>query len=93
MINYSKREVKENIITLDGVLNEGIDCEELRKLCMKIVAPVPKNIKDLKTRKLLQTIIAEKSGEDAARKIVAPLFYLNDFESMFCTFNTTKRNR
>lgn len=82
-INYSKREVKENIITLDGVLNEGIDCEELRKLCMKIVAPVPKNIKDLKTRKLLQTIIAEKSGEDAARKIVAPLFYLNDLRVCF----------
>lgn len=83
LINYSKREVKENIITLDGVLNEGIDCEELRKLCMKIVAPVPKNIKDLKTRKLLQTIIAEKSGEDAARKIVAPLFYLNDLRVCF----------
>lgn len=82
-INYSKREVKENIITLDGVLNEGIDCGKLRKLCMKIVDHIPKDIKELKTRKLLQAIIAEKSGEDAARKIVAPLFYLNDLRVCF----------
>lgn len=82
-INYSKREVKENIITLDGVLNEGIDCEELRKLCLQIVDPVPKNIKDLKTRKLLQSIIATKSGEDEAKEIIAPLFYLNDLRVCF----------
>lgn len=90
-INYSKREVKENIITLDGVLNEGIDCEELRKLCMKIVNPIPKNIKDLKTRKLLQAIIAEKSGEDAARKIVAPLFYLNELRACFAHLMPQKK--
>lgn len=81
-INYSKREIEENIITLDGVLNEGINCDELRKLYMQLVNPVPKNIKDLKTRKLLQAIIAVSAG-DAAKQIIAPLFYLNDLRVCF----------
>ena len=81
-INYSKREIEENIIILDGVLNEGINCDELRKLCMQLVNPVPRNIKDLKTRKLLQAIIAVSAGDDA-KQIIAPLFYLNDLRVCF----------
>lgn len=82
-INYSKNEIKQNIITLDGVLNEGIDCEALRTLCSQIVVPPPANIKDLKTRKLLQNIIAVSAGQDDARDIIAPLFYLNDLRVCF----------
>lgn len=82
-INYSKSEVKENIITLDGVLNEGIDCDELRKLCSQIINPPPANLQELKTRKLLQNIIAVKEGQDKAKEIVAPLFYLNDLRVCF----------
>lgn len=82
-INYSRSEVKENIITLDGVLNEGIDCDELRKLCSQIVNPPPVNLKDLKTRKLLQNIIATKAGQNKAKDIIAPLFYLNDLRVCF----------
>lgn len=82
-INYSKREIEENIIVLDGVLNEGIDCDELRKLCMQLVNPVPQNIKDLKTRKLLQAIISISAGDATAKEIIAPLFYLNDLRVCF----------
>lgn len=82
-INYSKNEIKQNIITLDGVLNEGIDCEALRTLCSQIVVPPPANIKNLKTRKLLQNIISVSAGQDDARDIIAPLFYLNDLRVCF----------
>ena len=82
-INYSKNEIKQNIITLDGVLNEGIDCEALRTLCSQIVVPPPANIKNLKTRKLLQNIISVSAGQDDAKDIIAPLFYLNDLRVCF----------
>ena len=82
-INYSKREIEENIIVLDGVLNEGIDCDELRKLCMQLVNPVPKDIKKLKTRKLLEAIISISVGDAAAKEIIAPLFYLNNLRVCF----------
>lgn len=82
-INYSKREIEENIIVLDGVLNEGIDCDELRKLCIQLVNPAPPNIKDLKTRKLLQAIISISAGDATAKEIIAPLFYLNDLRVCF----------
>lgn len=77
-INYSRNEVKDNIIILDGLLNEGIDCEQLRKLYKKVVFPLPKNLKDLKTRKLLQGIIAAEAGAENAGQLMSPLFYLND---------------
>ena len=65
------------------MLNEGIDCEALRTLCSQIVVPPPANIKDRKTRKLLQNIIAVSAGQDDARDIIAPLFYLNDLRVCF----------
>lgn len=77
-VNYSKSEVKENIITLDGLLNEGIDCDALRELYKEIATDVPKNINELKTRKLLQGIIALDVGDEEAKKIIGPLFRLND---------------
>lgn len=77
-INYSRNEVKDNIIILDGLLYEGIDCEQLRELYKKVVFPLPNNLNDLKTRKLLQGIIAVKAGKENAKKLMAPLFYLND---------------
>lgn len=82
-INYSEGEIKANIITLDGVLNEGIDCEELRKLCAQVVKPNPPKLKDLKTRKLLQYILSVSAGESAAEKLVAPMFYLNGLRVYF----------
>lgn len=82
-INYSRNEVKENIIILDGVLNEGIDCEELRNLCRKIVKPLPNNLNQIKTRKLLQSIIAVKTDDESAKNIISPLFYLNDLRICF----------
>lgn len=77
-INYSRKEIKDNIIILDGLLNEGIDCEKLRDLYKKVVSPLPGNLKDLKTRKLLQGIIAVEVGVENARQLMSPLFYLND---------------
>ncbi|MCD7791397.1 MAG: hypothetical protein LUH55_12975 [Bacteroides thetaiotaomicron] len=82
-VSFSRSEVKENIIILDGMLNEGIDCNALRSLCSQIVNQPPENLKSLKTRKLLQRIIASKSGDEEAEKIVAPLFYLNDLRVCF----------
>lgn len=77
-INYSKSEIKENIIILDGLLNEGIDCNRLRELYVRVVNPLPDNYKDLKTRKLLQGIIAAVEGADFAKSMISSLFYLND---------------
>lgn len=82
-INYSKQEVEANIIILDGVLNEAINCIELRELYKKVVAVVPKNIGDLKTRKLLQGIIANIESEQKAKEMIAPLFCLNDLRVCF----------
>lgn len=82
-INYSEQELKENIITLDGLLNEGINCEELRNLYAQIISPPPQNLKSLKTRKLLQGIIAHYSNEEDAKQIISPLFYLNDLRVCF----------
>lgn len=82
-INYSAREVQDNIIILDGVLNEGIDCDQLREVYKRVVNPLPRNVNDLKTRKLLQGIIAKYQGEDEAKKLIAPLFYLNDLRVCF----------
>ena len=82
-INYSEGEIKANIITLDGVLNEGIDCDELRKLCSQVVNPNPPRLKDLKTRKLLQHILTVSAGETKAESLVAPLFYLNGLRVYF----------
>ena len=63
---------------MDGLLNEGINCNALRELYKKIVTDIPKNINELKTRKLLQGIIAFNMGEEEAKKIIGPLFRLND---------------
>lgn len=82
-INYSEGEIKANIITLDGVLNEGIDCDELRKLCSQVVNPNPPKLKDLKTRKLLQHILTVSAGETKAEELIAPLFYLNGLRVYF----------
>jgi hypothetical protein len=82
-INYSVREVQDNIIILDGVLNEGIDCDQLREVYKRVVNPLPKKVNNLKTRKLLQGIIAKYQGEDEAKKMIAPLFYLNDLRVCF----------
>lgn len=82
-VNYSESEIKENIILLDGLLNEGIDCDELRKLYVKFISPLPNNFRDLKTRKLLQGIIASKSDDNTAKKLMSPLFYLNDLRVCF----------
>ena len=57
--------------------------QTLRKLCSQIVNPPPVNLKDLKTRKLLQNIIATKAGQNKAKDIIAPLFYLNDLRVCF----------
>ncbi|MCB5442411.1 hypothetical protein [[Ruminococcus] lactaris] len=78
---YSEREVSGNIIALDGILNEGIDQDELRNLCPAV--GVTDNVKQLKTRKLLQKIIAHKEGEDKAKDIIGPLFRLNDLRVIF----------
>ncbi|MEN6489302.1 MAG: hypothetical protein ABFD66_10570, partial [Smithella sp.] len=82
-VNYSESEIKENIILLDGLLNEGIDCDELRKLYVQLISPLPNNYRDLKTRKLLQSIIASKSDDNTAKKLMSPLFYLNDLRVCF----------
>ena len=78
---FNEREVSSNIITLDGILNEGIDQEGLKSLCN--VVGVTKDISQLRTRKLLQEIIAHKEGDDKARDIIAPLFHLNDLRVCF----------
>lgn len=82
-INYSTKELEANIIVLDGVLNEAINCDELRELFKRTVSSIPKNINDLKTRKLLQGIIANNVGEEKARSKMAALFCLNDLRVCF----------
>lgn len=82
-INYSESEIKENIVVLDGLLNEGIDCKALRTLYKQLVTPLPKDIEELKSRKLLQGIIASKTSETQAKSIISPLFYLNDLRVCF----------
>jgi hypothetical protein len=83
-INFNERELRENIVLLDGVLNEGIDCAELRKLVQTKAMVTPKNIQDLKTRKLLIELIKnEGKDEKAANELVSPLFVLNDLRGVF----------
>lgn len=82
-INYAENEIKANIIILDGVLNEGIDCSNLRSLCINLICTPPKNINDLKTRKLLQLLLSTKVSEDEAKELISPLFYLNDLRVCF----------
>lgn len=78
---YSEREVSGNIIALDGILNEGIDQSALKTLCSAV--GVTDDVKQLRTRKLLQKVIAHKEGEEKAKEIVAPLFHLNDLRVIF----------
>lgn len=82
-VNYSESEIKENIILLDGLLNEGINCDELRKLFAQIVTPLPRNYANLKTRKLLKGIIGVMSDDDTANILISHLFYLNDLRVCF----------
>lgn len=81
-INYSEREIKENIILLDGILNEGIDCGELRKLYIQLGGVDDEKIKT-KTRKLLESIIALSEGKKKAHEIISPLYELNDLRVCF----------
>lgn len=82
-VNYSEKEIKENIIILDGLLNEGINCSELRKLYEEVVIKQHKDYKNFKTRKLLEGIIAEKTSKETAHELVGSLFYLNDLRVCF----------
>jgi hypothetical protein len=78
---YSEREISGNVIALDGIFNEGISQDGLRELCKQL--NVVGDVKSLKTRKLLQAIIATKEGEEKAKSIIAPLFRLNDLRVCF----------
>lgn len=80
-VSYSEREVSGNIIALDGILNEGISQDGLRELCKQL--NVTGDVKQLRTRKLLQAIIATKEGEEKAKSTIAPLFHLNDLRVCF----------
>lgn len=83
-INFNERELRENIVLLDGVLNEGIDCNELRKL-VKLKNDNPAhNIDSLKTRKLLIEF-CKSCGCDTkkAERLISPLFVLNDLRGIF----------
>lgn len=79
---YNEREVSANIIALDGILNEGISQDGLKELC-RALGKVDAEIKGLRTRKLLQIVIASKEGDETAQKIIAPLFHLNDLRVCF----------
>lgn len=80
-VSYSEREVSGNIVALDGILNEGISQDGLRDLCTALGET--SDIKQLRTRKLLQKVISTKEGEDRAKDIIAPLFHLNDLRVCF----------
>ena len=80
-VSYTEREVSGNVVALDGILNEGISQDGLKKLCKAV--GVTDDIKELKTRKLLQAVIATKEGKEKADDIVAPLFRLNDLRVCF----------
>lgn len=80
-ISYSEREVSSNVIALDGILNEGISQDGLREISRKL--NVEGDIEQLRTRKLLQGIIAKKEGVEKAKDIIAPLFHLNDLRVCF----------
>lgn len=81
-IVFSEIEITNNIIALDGVLNEAISLPALRQLAQELNIQKT-NLGELRTRKLLQEIIASKEGEAVARTIIAPLFYLNDLRVIF----------
>ncbi|MEG1531543.1 MAG: hypothetical protein RSC15_07960 [Lactococcus sp.] len=82
-IKYSEDEISRNIVSLDGLLNEGIDCDELRKIYEAVCGTPEKGYKDLKTRKLLERLIKTHNPKIDAQKVVAPLYYLNDLRVCF----------
>lgn len=81
-ISYTETELRENMIALDGLLNEGISIKGLQDLALLLTGSLSKDDKT-KTRKLLQNIIAVKEGESGAKQIIAPLFALNDLRICF----------
>lgn len=80
-LNYSESELRENMILLDGLLNEGISGDGLRSLYKKLNGTLPNN--STQTRKLLQGIIACVEDEEKAKKIIGPLYSLNDLRICF----------
>ena len=80
-LNYSESELRENMILLDGLLNEGISGDGLRSLYKKLNGTLPNN--STQTRKLLQGIIACVEDEKKANKIIGPLYSLNDLRICF----------
>ena len=82
-ISYNEDEISKNIIVMDGLLNEGIKCTELRKIYEAICESPENGYKELKTRKLLERIIKAKKPSINASEIVAPLYYLNDLRVCF----------
>lgn len=80
-LNYSESELRENMILLDGLLNEGISGDGLRLLYKKLNGTLPNN--STQTRKLLQGIIACVEDEEKAKKIIGPLYSLNDLRICF----------
>lgn len=80
-LNYTESELRENMILLDGLLNEGISGNGLRALYEKLYGTLPDNL--TQTRKLLQGIIAYSTGAEKAKEIMGPLYSLNDLRICF----------
>lgn len=82
-LNYTKAEIKNNIVLLDNMLNDAINISALRELYKKRVTPLPSNYTQLKTIKLLLGIISSKLTSEEANDLLSPLFNLKDLRDYF----------
>lgn len=82
-INYTKQEIKNNIVLLDNLLNDAINCDRLRELYEKCVNPPAKSYKQYKSIKLLLGILTMQLPEEDSNKILSPLFNLKDLRDCF----------
>ncbi len=80
-LHYTEKEIRINIDLMDGILNEGIDSDGLKKLYKVIYNADPPKAIRTQTRKLLEQIIASK--DEKADRTIGPLYALNDLRNYF----------
>ncbi len=82
-IVITEANIEPSINLLHKVLVEGVDIPELRKLYEISVESTSKGYTDWKSIKLYQGILEPYVSEDELRKIISPMFLLNDFRQYF----------
>lgn len=88
-LHYTEKEISTNIDLMDGILNEGIDSGELKRLYKTFYDVNPPEDIETQTRKILEKIIAYKDEE--ASRIIGPLYALNDLRNYFSHLLSQKK--